>query len=307
MTWNPAGGMTVAGAARHAAGRLRQAGVENPARESDRLLQLLLGTSRVSMILDPDRRLDLGSCARLDALIDRRIDGEPLQHIEGTVEFRELVVRSDRRALIPRPETEQLVELITRWARARGDGGPPPRDRDLMKPPLGTVLDVGTGSGVIALSLLSEGTTARAVGVDISRDALALAGENRRLVGLERELELLQCGSDPFRSLAEGPAFDVIVSNPPYIRADELERLPTEVRDHDPRTALCGGPDGLAVIRRIAGGARKRLLPRGGLFLEIGADQAESVVSIIEESGPWRTVSVERDLAGRDRFVAAEC
>ncbi|MCL7976557.1 MAG: peptide chain release factor N(5)-glutamine methyltransferase [marine benthic group bacterium] len=281
--------------------------MENAARESERLLCLLLDIPRVSLILDPDRRLDAGSCLRLDALLDRRICGEPLQHIEGTVEFREIVIGSDRRALIPRPETEQLVELITRWARERPGAGKASRDRAAAAPPIGTVLDVGTGSGVIALSLLSEGTAARAIGIDISRDALALAWDNRRLAGMEGRLELLACDVDPLRSFAARPAFDVIVSNPPYVRTAELDRLPTEVRDHDPHAALDGGTDGLAVIRRIAAGARERLFSGGGLFLEIGAEQAESVVSILERSGPWRSVSVRRDLAGRDRFVAAEC
>lgn len=303
----PDSGMTAAQASRRAAGRLRAAGVENSARESDRLLSLVLNVPRASLILDPDRRLDAGACVRLDALLDRRIGGEPLQHIEGNVQFREIVVASDGRALVPRFETEELVERVTRWARDRSRGGGPLQEREPSGPPLLRVLDIGTGSGVIALSLLAEGTAARAVGIDVSLEALSLARENRRLVGMENRFDLLPCDVDPYRSIAERPGFDVIVSNPPYVRADEIDGLPTDVRDHDPRAALDGGPDGLAVIRRIVNGARERLFPGGGLFLETGIDQGEAVVDLLVRAGPWRDIAVQQDLAGRDRFVTAEC
>ena len=303
----PEGGMTSSQALRHAAGKLREAGVENAAGESERLLCMLLNAPRVSLFLDRNRQLDDESRVRLDALLDRRIGGEPLQHIEGTVEFREIVIRSDRRALIPRPETEQLVGLIARWAADRTLSGGPKRSGGPRGWPLSRILDIGTGSGAIALSLLSEGISDRAVGIDTSRDALALARENRRRIRLVDRLALLPCHPDPYRSLASRPVFDAIVSNPPYIESGEIERLATEVRVHDPREALDGGPDGLAVIRRIINGARERLVAGGGLFLEIGAGQGEAVAALVGRAGPWRVISVRRDLAGRDRFVMAEC
>jgi release factor glutamine methyltransferase len=302
----PEDGMTSSQALRHATERLRKAGVEHAAGESERLLCLLLNIPRVSLLLDRNRHLDDESRVRFDALLDRRIGGEPLQHIEGTVEFREIVIRSDRRALIPRPETEQLVGLIARWAADRTHSGGLMRSGGPSRWPLSRILDIGTGSGAIALSLLSEGISARAVGIDISRDALALARENRRRIRLVDRLALLPCDPDPYRSLASGPVFDAIVSNPPYIESGEIERLATEVRVHDPRVALDGGPDGLAVIRRIIDGARERLVAGGGLFLEIGAGQGEAVAALVGRDGPWRVISVRRDLAGRDRFVMAE-
>ena len=297
---------TIAQALRHADRRLREAGLENTALEAARLLALVLDIPRASLVLDRDRRIDAASHLRLDALLDRRIGNEPLQHIEGTVEFREIVLRSDGRALIPRPETEQLVELITGWAGSRFPCAGVTRDGDVQGPTIARVLDIGTGSGAIALSLLAEGTAGRALGLDISRRALALARENRRRIGMEDRLSLLMCGRDPYGALAARPAFDAIVSNPPYVETGAIDGLPTEVRGHDPREALDGGPDGLAVIRRIAVGARERLLDGGRVFLEIGAGQAESVAELLERAGPWRRLSVRRDLAGRDRFVTAE-
>ncbi|MEJ2546569.1 MAG: peptide chain release factor N(5)-glutamine methyltransferase [Gemmatimonadota bacterium] len=300
------GHSTIAQALRYADRRLREAGLENAALEAARLLALVLDIPRASLVLDRDRRMDAASCLRLDALLDRRIGGEPLQHIEGTVQFREIVLRSDGRALIPRPETEQLVELITGWAGSRSPPAGVTRHGDVPGPTIARVLDIGTGSGAIALSLLAEGTAGRALGLDISRRALALARENRRRIGMEDRFSLLKCGREPYAALAARPAFDAIVSNPPYVETDAIDGLPTEVRGHDPREALDGGPDGLAVIRRIAAGARERLLDGGRIFLEIGAGQAESVAELLERAGPWRRLSVRRDLAGRDRFVTAE-
>ncbi|MEJ2483352.1 MAG: peptide chain release factor N(5)-glutamine methyltransferase [Gemmatimonadota bacterium] len=297
---------TAAEAVRDAETRLKAAGVESAALEAARLLSLVLNLPRATLLLDRERRVDREARARLDALLERRVGGEPLQHIEGTVAFRDLELRADRRALIPRPETEQLVEWITAWARDPSDdstGAVSDRGRNDAR--LHRVLDIGTGSGAIALSLLSEGTSARALGLDISRDALALARENRRRLGLEDRLALLQCGLDPYAALAACPAFDVIVSNPPYIETRDIACLPIEVREHDPLEALDGGPDGLAVIRRVVSGARERLRDGGRLFLEIGAGQAQAVSDLLDRAGPWRLTVVRRDLAGRDRFVMA--
>jgi release factor glutamine methyltransferase len=294
--------ITVARALTEARCRLEEASVESAGIEAARLLAFTLDLTGSELILQRDRPLTRGQQGRLAGLLDRRAAGEPLQHIEGTAAFRDLVLRCDGRALIPRPETEQLVELVIGWVRARG--GPAAPDRPWR--PLASVLDIGTGSGAIALALLSERIAIRAVGIDVSAEALALARENRRLAGLEDRFELVACSPDPYAVLKKGERFEVIVSNPPYVRDDEIGELQTEVRRHEPRIALSGGEDGLDVIRRVVRGARDRLEPHGALFLEVGAGQGNQVAGLLREAGPWRAVSVRADLADRDRFVVAE-
>jgi release factor glutamine methyltransferase len=282
--------------------RLEGASVESAPVEARRLLAVALEVDVHEVVMERHRPLSLDQERRLARLVERRTAGEPLQHIEGTAAFRDLVLRCDGRALIPRPETEQLADLIDGWARSRCGSE---RRREAPSP-LSTVLDIGTGSGAIALALLSERTAARALGLDVSADALALARENRRLTGLEDRFELAACGPDPYAGLERGLRFEVIVSNPPYVRDSELARLQPEVRWHEPRIALSGGADGLAVIRRIVRGARGRLEPGGALFLEVGAGQGSPVAELLAGAGPWSAVTVRADLAGRDRFVVAE-
>ena len=282
--------------------RLEGASVESAQVEARRLLALALEVDVHEVVTERHTPLSRDQERRLARLVERRTAGEPLQHIEGTVAFRDLVLRCDGRALIPRPETEQLVDLIDAWARSRRGSE---RLREAPSP-LSTVLDIGTGSGAIALALLSERTAARALGLDLSADALALARENRRLTGLEDRFELAACGPDPYARLERGRRFEVIVSNPPYVRDSELARLQPEVRWHEPRIALSGGADGLAVIRRIVRGARGRLEPGGALFLEVGAGQGGAVTELLAGAGPWSAVTVRADLADRDRFVVAE-
>jgi release factor glutamine methyltransferase len=174
------------------------------------------------------------------------------------------------------------------------------------EPPLGAVLDVGTGSGAIALALLVEGVARRAIGLDRSREALAQAAENRDRAGIPPErFELRSCGPDPWEVISPGERFDAVVSNPPYVRDAEIAALAPEVREHEPRAALSGGPDGLAVVRIVVRRARERLAAGGALFLEVGADQGEAVSELLQASGEWRTVEILRDLAGRDRYVRA--
>ncbi len=276
-------------ALRSAERRLSAAGVENARSEAERLLTRAAGLPSSGLCGAGTTPLRPSELEALEALVRRRSRGEPLQHIEGEVEFREIVLRCDARALIPRPETEQLVERIRCWV---GD-------------PLKRVLDIGTGSGAIGLSLLAEGIAERVVGIDVSPPALELAGENRERCGLADRFELRSCGSDPYGCLVPGETFDAIVSNPPYVRSSEIADLPVEVRAHDPLVALEAGEDGLAIIRRIARGAIDRLEPAGGLFLEIGATQGSYVRSLLVESGPWTQVRIERDYTDRDRFAVA--
>lgn len=300
-------------ALRGVAGELERAGVEagldDPRLEAERLLCHVLGLDRTDLARSGDERLTAEQAGRIARVTRRRMGGEPLQHIEGTVAFRELVLLADSRALIPRPETEQLVDRVRRWAeeraRLRGEVRTAGGERD-RPPPLGTALDVGTGSGAIALSLVHEGVVERVVALDVSEQALMQAAANRAAADVSEEQVELRLASRPlWSSVGRDERFDLIVSNPPYVREAEIEGLPAEIRGHEPRLALSGGEDGLEVIREIASGARAYLSPAGALFLEIGADQGEAVVAILEAAGPWSEVEVQGDLAGRDRFVRA--
>ncbi len=282
--------------------------MERPRLEAERLLCHVLGVDRAELHRSGGERLTAEEAGRLARVTRRRMGGEPLQHIEGTVAFRELVLLADRRALVPRPETEQLVDRIRRWAADRADRGADGvqgvgRDGG---PPLGTALDVGTGSGAIALSLVHEGLVERVVALDVSEEALMQAAANRGAAELtDQQVELRLASRPLWSSVSSEERFDLIVSNPPYVRDADLDELPAQIREHEPRVALSGGEDGLEVIREIASGAHAYLRPAGALFLEIGADQGASVVGLLEDAAPWEEVELSRDLSGRDRFVRA--
>lgn len=277
---------------------LRAGGVEDdPRREAERLVCHALGIDRHELALDDAApRLGAEEAGRLARATRRRLAGEPIQHIEGTVQFRDLTLLCDRRALIPRPETEQLVERVAQWIRGETGDQEPRR--------VGGVLDVGTGSGAIALALLQEGLAERAVGLDVSREALQLAGQNRDRVDVaEERFELRLCAAPLWNSVSSSERFDLVVSNPPYVSDAEMGELPEEVREYEPEVALSGGVEGMAVIREILERGARYLRPGGALFLEIGAGQAEAVREAASDVGEWEGIAVGRDLAGRDRFV----
>jgi release factor glutamine methyltransferase len=301
----------VDGVARELAGAGEEAAVDQPRVEAQRLLCHVLGADRAELARTGDVELSPEEAGRLARVTRRRLAGEPLQHIEGTTEFRELVLLADERALIPRPETEELVDRIEAWARARegAEGGVRRvsrrggRDEAL----LGEALDVGTGSGAIALSLVAEGIAGRAVGLDVSTDALLQAAANRSGAGLsEDEVEFRVAARPVWNSVSRDERFDVVVSNPPYLTDEEMAELPAQIAEHEPADALAGGRDGLDVVREIVDRAGAYLRPGGALFLEIGAGQGEAVRELLGASGGWSEVEVERDLAGRERFVRAE-
>lgn len=283
---------------------LSASGVENARLEAERLVAHALRISRHQLALSGDEPMSRAQAVVVRKLLERRMAGEPLQHIEGTVEFRDLVLVADRRALIPRPETEQLVEQVASWALGRTGERSGLSDAGVA-PPLDLILDVGTGSGAIALALVSEGIAARATGLDISEAALEQARENRARLRLEDVVDLRRCEDSIYDALSAEDRFDAIISNPPYIRDEDIAGLPREVGAHDPPVALDGGVDGLSVLRTVILGAAGRLRDGGALFLEIGADQGEAVRTILESHGPWGTIDIRRDLAGRDRFAIA--
>lgn len=274
-----------------AAEELKQAGIESPELEAERLLAHALGMERGPLLLDLDRRLSPTEAGAFARAVSRRLAREPLQHIEGEVHFRHLRLKCDSRALIPRPETEELVDRVVGWLAGRT---------------LEVALDIGTGTGAIAASLVAEGIAARAVATDVSREALELAAENLDRLGLGERVELRATSGPVWEPIGREERFGCIVSNPPYVSAEEGQELPPEVAGFDPREALVAGPEGLDVIREIAEGAAPHIEPAGALFLEIGATQGPSVRRLFDASPQWRRTLIQRDLAGRDRFVRAE-
>lgn len=291
---------------------LEAAGLESPGVEAERLLSRATGISRSDLRLHGEVGIEPEQAKTLAGMVRRRVSGVPLQHLEGSVDFRDLTLLSDGRALIPRPETEQLVGLAVDWAFGElpfhletGGVRRVRRPRRDVPPPRDLALDIGTGSGAIALSLVHEGAVARAIGVDVSSDALDQARENRRLSGLEDRVDFRQVTDSVWGAVDSAETFDLVISNPPYVRDRDIEMLSVEVRRHEPREALAGGSDGLDVLRELASGVWDHLRPGGALFIEIGVGQGGSAANIVRGCGAWTEVHLLPDLCGRDRFVIA--
>jgi len=252
--------------------------VDSPRLDAEFILSHALGLSRLELYLEHDRPLTEAELETCRALVGRRGRREPLAYVLGEWDFRRLTLRCDRRALVPRPETEVLVER----ALALLEG--------LEHP---DVLDVGTGSGAVALALVHERPGVRATGLDVSPDALALARENAEATRLQ--VELIE--GDFRAGLPSGP-WDLVVSNPPYVKPDEIETLEPEVREWEPRVALvaeAGPPE-------VARAAVPVLKPGGALALEVGDGQAPAVAATLAELG-YRDVAITPDLSGRERIV----
>lgn len=259
--------------------RLEKAGIQEAVLDARLLLEEVCRTDRNTLLVHGDRPVTEDEEKKYLAFVERRSVHEPLQQITGWQEFMGLRFRVTEDVLVPRQDTETLVEEVMRYLR------------DGME-----ILDVCTGSGCILLSLLRYSNGCRGVGCDISEKALAVARENAEELGLSAEF----IQSDLFESI-EGK-FEYIVSNPPYIRKDVIPTLMEEVKDHEPLIALDGGVDGLDFYRRITGEATEHLYPGGMLFFEIGYDQGEAVKMLMEEEG-YEEVTVSQDLAGLDRVV----
>ncbi|HRJ72664.1 MAG TPA: peptide chain release factor N(5)-glutamine methyltransferase [Terrimicrobiaceae bacterium] len=278
--------MTVLEVLTAASGYLERNGIESPRLNAEHLLAHVLGKKRLDLYMEFDRPLSDTERAPLRELIRDRGTGKPLQHLLGTAEFFGRSFLCDSRALVPRPETEQLVELALRLLRADGQTSP-------------TVVDVGTGSGVIAITVALELPGAEVTATDLSATALTLARENAaRHPGAERivfeNADLLPTGSSRFH---------LIAANLPYLPADTLPALQREVQ-FDPVSALDGGPDGLDPIRALIRTAPARLNPGGRIVLEIGHDQAGAVEGLLQENN-FRDITPHPDYQGIQRFVAA--
>ena len=268
-------------------GYFEDAGIVQPRLEAEILLAHALDVDRLHLYMAPDKPLTSDERLRYRSVVKERRSGTPLQHVIGEVNFYGLRFRVDREALIPRSETEELLDQVIKRA---------PRDREIR------CLDLGTGTGVIAVCMARYLPKAQVTAVDISPSALEMARENAALNEVADRIEFIE--SDWFTHV-EGK-FDFIASNPPYIRSDELPDLPVEVRDHEPSVALDGGADGLDKIRKIAEGLRSYLQPAGVVLMEIGHEQGDRVKRILENI-ELVDVSVERDMAEKNRFVVGRC
>ena len=267
---------------------LKNKGVETGRLDAEWLLAAALGVDRLQLYLKYDRPLISEEREAFKPLLRRRAGREPLQYIIGRTGFRELELKTDPRVLIPRPETEVLVQEVLDWASAGAE----------------SVWDMGTGAGAVALSLAAEGTWTRVVATDVSPEALSVAADNAERYDLGGHVEFRE--GSLFEPLEEGERFDVIVSNPPYIAEGEKGELQPEVRDWEPPEALFAGEDGLDVIRQLVAGAPKHLLSGGLLALECGLGQAEGIAADVQATGAFGAVRIRADLTGRPRFVTAE-
>jgi release factor glutamine methyltransferase len=287
MTSQQQPGPTVAQALAEASEHLRASGSTDARRDAAALLMHTLGCDRTFLFTHDADMLAPDARALLQLAVERRAGHEPLQYITGRQEFYGLEFEVTPAVLIPRPETELLVETALALLRTQTT----PR-----------LCDVGTGSGCIPIALLHERSDARAVGLDISPAALAVAARNAARHDIETRLQLVE--SDCFAALDEtADRFDMILSNPPYVAADDLAGLQREVRDFEPRVALTPGGDGLGVIRRLVADAPRFLAPDGQLLFEIGFNQHEAVARLIDPQ-VWTLLDIHQDLQGIPRIVA---
>jgi release factor glutamine methyltransferase len=270
-----------------ARGALKAEGIASAALDARLLMADAAGVDMATLIARADDRLPALAEASFAAHLRRRLDGEPVARILGEKEFWGLRFRLNAATLVPRPETETLVEAVIAEARRRF-------------PPGIAICDLGTGSGAILIALLTELPDARGIGTDLSENALGAARQNADRLGVAERIRFRRAD---FATAPDGP-FDVVVSNPPYVPSAAIAALDREVRDHDPRLALDGGADGLAAYRTILARA-DRLLAEGGLLaFEVGHDQGDAVAALCAAAG-FSAVAVHNDLGGTGRVVAA--
>jgi release factor glutamine methyltransferase len=280
-----ASGLSRLGVLSEATAALENVGVENARQDAEWLLASVLELERFRLYLDPGRELSRTEALRYRSLVDRRATRVPLQHLLGFEEFHGVRVAVSPDVLIPRPETEGLVQWATEILR------------DERAP---VIADVGTGSGAIACALAWSVPTLRVLAIDSSLPALAVAARNVRTLGLSGSVKLLAGDLlEPLRPCS----LDLVVANPPYLPSAVVASLPPEVSRFEPRLALDGGPDGMAVLRRIIAATPSVLRPGGCLMMEIGEEQAGSLASLLAAEG-FTGIDARRDLTGRERYIA---
>ena len=280
--------MNASKAVAYASKRLSDGQILDPYLEAEVLVRYLFGASRAEFFASLDRPLSQAELRELDRLVALRIEGEPLAYILGRREFYGLDLFVDRHVLVPRQETELLVDVVLQWHSRRKGGA-----RQVE------VLDVGTGSGAIAVALACSLPAAKVYATDVSSAALRVADANRRRHGLQKRVHLIR--TDLMRGMRG--AVDVVVSNPPYIPADDVRSLSPEVQ-REPALALDGGVDGLAMIRRLMSEARGRIRPGGMMIAEISPDQLPAVAAQAVRAFPSADVRTHDDLMGLPRAVA---
>jgi len=268
--------------------------IENPRLNAERLLADVLKLDRVQLYLDFQRPVTTQELQQFRSVVQRRATHEPLQYILGRTEFMSLPFAVDQRVLIPRPETEILVESVLNRCRQLGE------EKSI------SILDIGTGSGCIAVSLAKYIENCHITAIDVSAAALQVAEENARRNDTMEKIRFVKMDFRSFlQSQTDSPTFDIVVSNPPYVSTGEFEKLPPEVRDYEPGIALHDGADGLRFYRDIAQLAPRALAAHGTVLVEVGLGQAEAVKELFRLSKLSRIRS-ESDLNGIERIVCAE-
>lgn len=271
---------------------LQRKEIPNPRLESELLLSHILGSDRVSLYLNYDMVLSPGELAAFRGVIERRIGGEPLQYITGYQEFWSIPFKVDSSVLIPRPETEVLVEEALRLI-----------DREGRQKP--RIAEVGTGCGAIAISIAKSNPSTRIVATEISWEALVLARENALAQDVTSRISFVQGNVLSFVK-STGGVFDLIISNPPYIKRGDINNLQPEIRDFEPRKALDGGIDGLDFYRRLLAEIPPCLRTGGWLILEMGADQSADIVELAKQIGGLKEARISSDYSGKSRALIAQ-
>lgn len=277
---------TIGRVVRWATDDFRAKGIESPRLEAELLLAHVLGVDRMRILLDQDRPLTPEELARYREVIKRRRAREPVAYIRGEREFYGRVFRVDKRVLIPRPDTEILVETALRRTKHISMSG--------------RMLDLCTGSGCVATTFALERPTWQVTGTDISADAIDVARDNAHRLGAIWNVRWLV--GDLFEPIGD-ERFDLVTANPPYIPASEAPQLSPDIREHEPHLALFGGDDGLSISARIIREAPRHLRKRGVLAMEVGAGQADEVASLFEKAG-FVEVDKARDYGGHERVVS---
>jgi release factor glutamine methyltransferase len=277
---------TIEGLLRWAADDFRARGIETSRLDAELLLAHALSTTRIHLVVDAKRPLDAHELARFRELVRRRRLREPVAYILGLREFYGRPFRVDARVLVPRPDTETLVEVAL--------------DRTRHVALAMRALDLCTGSGCVAISLARERPTSRVLGTDISLDALAVARENALRLGA---YNVAFCRGDLFEAVDHSDRFDLVTANPPYVVASEIDSLAPEICRHEPRLALDGGQDGMDIVRRIVASASAHLNQSGVLAVEVGAGSAPAVAELFAQAG-FEQIAVIRDYGRIERVVS---
>jgi release factor glutamine methyltransferase len=287
--------MTILEALSKATEVLRENEISNPRSTTEIFLSSILSLKRVELYLNKDRILTQPENEKLNSYFQQRISGKPIQYITGEVGFFGLDFKIDPRAMIPRPETEVLVsEIVEQFKKTK-------KEFDPLK-----VVDIGTGSGVIAITLASELKNSLIYATDISKDALELAKENAGRNNVEQRIEFVY--GDLFEPLEEKNvenSIDCIVSNPPYVKDSELGKLDKEIRDYEPKVALLSGEDGIDFHKKITEGAVTYLKSGGLLAFEVALGDAERLTEFIASNNSYESIKIVKDLAGIKRVVLA--